>query len=196
MLISFFFAPKTGFQYEPRYKISNSVVCTTSKCSWERNGSVVECLTPDREAAELVQPRKTRHCLTERLLMGRKESNQSNKQAKAQTSLHIRAVLSEPLVVVAYYMSIKVLTEHHLEFLSLNGGCTGSSESTFVKIPHCWKSHVAAELYRLRSKIKRLERKRVIIIKRKYTNLGCYEVLVAVSVVMIKDAFDNSACFD
>ena len=27
----------------------------------------------------LVQPRKTRPCLTERLLMGRKESNQANK---------------------------------------------------------------------------------------------------------------------
>ena len=27
----------------------------------------------------LVQPRKTRPCLTERLLMGRKESNQTNK---------------------------------------------------------------------------------------------------------------------
>ena len=32
-------------------------------------------------------------------------------------------------------MSVKVLTEHHLEFLSLKGGCTGSSESTLVKIP-------------------------------------------------------------
>ena len=30
----------------------------------------------------LVQPRKTRPCLNERLLMGRKESNQSNKQTK------------------------------------------------------------------------------------------------------------------
>ena len=39
-------------------------------------------------------------------------------------------------------MNIKILTEHHLEFLSLNGGCTGSSESTLVKIPHCWKSYV------------------------------------------------------
>ena len=28
----------------------------------------------------LVQPKKTRPCLTERLLMGRKESNQTNKQ--------------------------------------------------------------------------------------------------------------------
>ena len=38
-------------------------------------------------------------------------------------------------------MSVKLLTEHHLEFLSLKGGCTGSSESTLVKMPHCWKSH-------------------------------------------------------
>ena len=30
-------------------------------------------------------------------------------------------------------MNIKLLTEHHLEFLSLKGGCTGSSESTLVK---------------------------------------------------------------
>ena len=43
-------------------------------------------------------------------------------------------------------MSVKQLTEHHLGFLSLKGGCTGSSESTFVKIPHCWKSHVAAHI--------------------------------------------------
>ena len=38
-------------------------------------------------------------------------------------------------------MFVKLLTEHHLEFLSLKGGCTGSSESTHVKMPHCWKSH-------------------------------------------------------
>ena len=64
----------------------------------ERSGLVVECLTPDRGAAGssltgvcvvslsksinpslvLVQPRKTRPFITERLLMGRKESNQTN----------------------------------------------------------------------------------------------------------------------
>ena len=44
-------------------------------------------------------------------------------------------------------MSVKLLAEHHLEFLSLKGGCTGSSESTFVKMPHCWKSHVTAQLF-------------------------------------------------
>ena len=31
-------------------------------------------------------------------------------------------------------MIVKLLTDHHLEFLSLKGGCRGSSESTLVKI--------------------------------------------------------------
>ena len=34
-------------------------------------------------------------------------------------------------------MSVKLLTEHRLEFVSLKGGCKGSSESTLVKRPHC-----------------------------------------------------------
>ena len=67
----------------------------------ECSGSVVECLTRDRKAEGLsltsvtalgsctghiypslvlVQPKKTRPCLTERLLIGRKESNQPTKQ--------------------------------------------------------------------------------------------------------------------
>ena len=41
-------------------------------------------------------------------------------------------------------MIVKLLTEQHLEFLSLKGGCTGLSESTLVKMPHCLKSHVLA----------------------------------------------------
>ena len=32
---------------------------------------------------------------------------------------------------------LKLLTEPHLAFLSLKGGCTGLSESTLVKMPHC-----------------------------------------------------------
>ena len=43
-------------------------------------------------------------------------------------------------------MIVKLLTEHHLEFLSLKGGCRGVSKSTHVKMPHCWKSHVTAHL--------------------------------------------------
>ena len=38
-------------------------------------------------------------------------------------------------------MTAKLLTEHHLEFLRLKGGCTGSSESTLVKMSNCLKSH-------------------------------------------------------
>ena len=33
-------------------------------------------------------------------------------------------------------MIVKLLTEHHLEFLSFKGGYRGSSESTLVKMPH------------------------------------------------------------
>ena len=38
-------------------------------------------------------------------------------------------------------MSVKLLNEYHLEFLSLKGDSKGSSESTLVKMP------VAAHLY-------------------------------------------------
>ena len=41
-------------------------------------------------------------------------------------------------------MSVQLLTEHHLRFLSQKRGCTGSSESTLVKMPHCWKLRVTA----------------------------------------------------
>ena len=45
-------------------------------------------------------------------------------------------------------MIVKLLIEHHLEFLSLKGGRRGSSESTHVKMPHCWKSHALAQFFR------------------------------------------------
>ena len=51
-------------------------------------------------------------------------------------------------------MTVKLLTEHHLEFLSFKGGFKGLSESTFVKMSestlvkmsHCWKSHVTVHM--------------------------------------------------
>ena len=36
-----------------------------------------------------------------------------------------------------YSMSVKLLTEHRLEFVNLKGGCTGLSESTLVKMQIC-----------------------------------------------------------
>ena len=44
-------------------------------------------------------------------------------------------------------MSVKQLNEHDLEWLGFKGGCTGSSESTLVKMPHFWKSHVTAHMF-------------------------------------------------
>ena len=44
-------------------------------------------------------------------------------------------------------MIVKLLTERHLEFLSLKGGCRGSSESTLVKMSNCWKSHALAHYF-------------------------------------------------
>ena len=46
----------------------------------------------------------------------------------AHTHSLIRAFTSRLNIL----MTVKLLTEHHLEFLSLDGGCTGSSESTLV----------------------------------------------------------------
>ena len=43
-------------------------------------------------------------------------------------------------------MIVKLLTEHLFEFLSLTGGCRGSSESTLIKTSNCWKSHAAAHI--------------------------------------------------
>ena len=50
-------------------------------------------------------------------------------------------------------MIVKLLTEHHLEFLSLQGGFTGSSESTLVGIPNCRKSHALAIIILVRRDI-------------------------------------------
>ena len=55
-----------------------------------------------------------------------------------------------------YSMTLRPLTQHGLEFLSLKGGCTGSSKSTLVKIPHCWKSHVAVFFMRTAKTLIRL----------------------------------------
>ena len=44
-------------------------------------------------------------------------------------------------------MSVKLLIELNLVFLGLTGGYTGSSESTLVKMAHCWKSHVTVQIF-------------------------------------------------
>ena len=43
-------------------------------------------------------------------------------------------------------MIVKLLTERHLKFLSITGGCRGQSESTLVKMSNCWKSRALAHI--------------------------------------------------
>ena len=43
-------------------------------------------------------------------------------------------------------MSVKLLSEQKLRFLSLKKGYTGSSEAALTKIPHWWKSHAMAKM--------------------------------------------------
>ena len=52
-------------------------------------------------------------------------------------------------------MIVKLLTEYHLEFLSLKGCCAGWSESTLVKMPHCWKPYATAQnfLFNIRNEM-------------------------------------------
>ena len=61
-------------------------------------------------------------------------------------------------------MIVKLLTEHHLEFLSLKGGCRGSSEYTDVKMAHCWKSHALAHFIPLTS-VSTLHITRYVVLK-------------------------------
>ena len=85
--------------HEPQHKISNNVICATSKDS--------------------DQPAHTRSLI--------------------RAFAHVASRLN-------FFMRVMLLTEHRWEFLSLKEGCTGSSESTLVKMTHCWKSHVPAQI--------------------------------------------------
>ena len=66
---------------------------------------------------------------------------------KPHLSLHICAVWQSLCQSLKYSLCVKPLTEHHLEFLSLKVGCTDWSESTHIKMPQCWKSHVTAHSF-------------------------------------------------
>ena len=87
----------------PSLYLNTNNICYHFCINWESNDSVVECLARDRgprvraspaslrcgpwarhiyPSLVLVQARKTRPCLAERLLMGHKESNRTNKQNK------------------------------------------------------------------------------------------------------------------
>ena len=70
-------------------------------------------------------------------------------------------------------MSVKLLTEHHLELLSLKGCCTALSESTHVKMLHYWKSHVTAHIYNVNYIVLG-----IISIITKYENTCFFSILI------------------
>ena len=53
--------------------------------------------------------------------------------AKAQTSLGIAQSDQNLCLSLEFSMTVNILIKHHLEVLSVQGGCTDSSESTLVK---------------------------------------------------------------
>ena len=69
-----------------------------------------------------------------------------NQQSLRSACAYVQSDRSRCLLI-EYSMTVNLLTEHHLEFLSLKGGCRGSSESTLVKMSNCWRSHVVAQLW-------------------------------------------------
>ena len=86
---------------------SFQLICLCSQLR-KHSGSVVECLTRGQRhcvvslsksinpSLVLIQPRKTRPFITERSLMGRKESNQTNKTKTKQP------VMSESLLQIMF----------------------------------------------------------------------------------------------
>ena len=53
--------------------------------------------------------------------------------AKAQISQRSRTTDQSVCLSLVYSMIFKLLNEHHLEFISLKGGCKGSSDSILMK---------------------------------------------------------------
>ena len=66
---------------------------------------------------------------------------------KSQINTWATGIIKQSDQSLEYSMNVKLLTGHNLEYLSLTGGCTGSSESTLVKMPHYCKSHVEANFF-------------------------------------------------
>ena len=73
-------------------------------------------------------------------------------------------------------MTVKLLIEQHLEFPSLTGGCTGTSESTHVEMTHYWKSHVTACIVSFQTSKQFVICSRTLIPDKKQTSLTGHEV--------------------
>ena len=77
----------------------------------------------------LVQPRKTHPCLTERLLMGRKESNQTNKQAFCEFQLWYQHFIREQKEKSVYNCRIFTIIQKEL---TLKEPITTAADANFA----------------------------------------------------------------
>ena len=103
----------------------NTYFCEKIRSTWLFTGCNAYCLSGQSFLSFAYEPR---HEISNNLVCA---TSKTSDQPAHSGSL-IRAFTS-PLNI----MSVKLLTEHHLEFLSLTRGCTGLSESTLVKMSHC-----------------------------------------------------------
>ena len=70
----------------------------------------------------------------------------SNNVACATSKASDQPAHTRSLINAFVSISVKLLTEHHLRFLSLKEGCRGSSKSTIVKISNYLKSLAAVRI--------------------------------------------------
>ena len=85
---------------------------------------------------------------------------------------------------------LKLLTEHHLEFICFTGGCTGSYESTLVKMPQCRNSHVVAQLFS-----SKITKHFCSIPARSHTFVKiAHEIISMVILLLSADSFKKGCC--
>ena len=77
-----------------------------------------------------------------------------------------------------YSINCKLLTEDHLEFLSLKGGCTGLFESIPVKMAHRWKSHVRAQICHCHGSFEYLQHMFLLFFKLKIVTIFFYSYVL------------------
>ena len=63
--------------------------------------------------------------------------------------VHMRGLIRAIAGYFEYFMTVKLLIEHHLQFQSLKGDYGGSPGSAVVKMSNCWKSHAAAHYFNI-----------------------------------------------
>ena len=74
-------------------------------------------------------------------------------------------------------MSVKLLTEHHLQFLSLKGGCIGSPESTHMSKCHIVGNHMSPLILKMLKKAKSkkgYQQKQLIQLRERRVALNIY----------------------